>query len=135
MKNIFLVLLMFICSCTSQNLSNTIKTESKRLKVVKIISYNGFYELTTVKEDISDTLLIISYKKGFSKKDKKTQLQIVEDRYYKFELSIIKPRVSTMEQLGAYMIFGEDTLYRASSSKELPRMYQSHNSLGLYIYE
>ena len=133
MKNIFLLLLMF--SCTSPNLSNSIETKVERLKVVEIKSYNTVYELKTVKENTVDTMLVISYKKGFHNGKGKTKSKIIEGEYYKFELSTVRPRVSTMEQLGAYMIFAEDTLYSASDYKKLPKMYKSYNSSGLYIYE
>ncbi len=110
-------------------------------KVVNIEEYEFAYTIDAVTEE-TDTVLIISLKEFFFEKynlKKPTNLdgakRIIENESYNFIMSSIKPQVSSMEQLGAFIIIEKDTLLSAKTYKDIPKSYTSQNSIGLNVFE
>lgn len=85
----------------------------------------------------NDTLIIESLKIDYTKKGFQKKLlygfeKIELNNQYAFYLRPQKVRVSTMEQLGAFIIVESDTLYESSTYKTLPLFFRSYNTIGRY---
>lgn len=129
---------MFFGCNSSKNLQNE---NTVNLKVVGIKEYEYAYGLKTIGND-KDTLLVISFKDEFYNKYslKKPDIQgsvqeIKINNLYDFKLSLIKPQVSNMEQLGAFIIIENDTLCKGRNYKEIPKTYSAQNTINLLLSE
>lgn len=136
MKNIYIILALFIFSCGT---SSKIKSESQVLKVVDISEYSSVYGMKTINEDTNEEYYIVSYKQGLFKERNfnlpisSDSLKIREGQSYEFKLAPIKPIVGKFQGLGAYIIVSKDTLLRAEDYTGLPISFISQNTVGLLI--
>lgn len=104
-------------------------------KIIKSREYKTFYSFKAIKE--KDTIYIISYKDyyGGHKTQNNNIREIKINEEYNFYLTPEIIRTSKMEQLGAFIIIDEDTLWKASNYKEIPKFYIANNTIGHYIFE
>lgn len=109
----------------SKELNNTGK-----FRVIEIKEFSHSYRLVGI-DSLDNKVLLISSKKNHQKIAGKIVDTISINKSYYFQLTRIKPTVSTMEELGAFIVIESDTLWRASSYKEIPPTYSIHNSVGL----
>ncbi|MES2484987.1 MAG: hypothetical protein V4581_03450 [Bacteroidota bacterium] len=119
------------CSTTKK------KPEMLNVTVGNIDEYDMFFRFTGMADN--DTLYIISWKEeAYGQfKDKAAidvkDLDIVKDSTYIFKAQKSRFRISTMEQLGQYVVFDRDTLWSGSSTAKAPKYYIAQNSIGLKI--
>ncbi|MCF6298149.1 MAG: hypothetical protein L3J08_09250, partial [Flavobacteriaceae bacterium] len=110
-------------------------------KVTNIEEYEYAYRLKVLKDQSKDTIIIVSFKEKFyskhnlKKPDSSGHKKIEINNNYNFKLLLIKPQVSNMEQLGAFIIVEKDTLWKERSYKTMPKSYTAQNTIGLIIYE
>ena len=90
----------------------------------------SYFKVTDIKNPIKDTIHIVSFKNSL---EKITNDKIHLKNIYTFRMIRIKPRVSTMEQLGAFIIVDNDTLQKASEISKISIFYKSLNTNGLEI--
>lgn len=135
MKNLICIIFIIFMGCVSTK--NKISYNTFHYKVVGIQEYQYAFAFKVL-NDRKDTLLVISLKDNYYDKynHKKPKLKLVGkitiDKSYDFILSEKKPTVSTMEQLGAFIIIENDTVCKAKSYKELPLIFISHNTIGKF---
>lgn len=134
---------LYVCiGCkTADNKNNEKANSEMELKVIKINEFEYVYQLKTVQIKSNDTLFVLSSKNNFYDKYnlKTPKSNILEqiitiNNTYRFKVLRIKPQVSTMAQLGAYIIVEGDTLWKGSNYKEAPKYYSSQNTVGLTLY-
>lgn len=111
------------------------------LKVISISEFEYVYQLKTIQKERNDTLFILSSKNNLydkynliKPKSNKVEQKIKINNTYNFQILPIKPQVSTMEQLGVYIIVENDTLSKGGNYKGIPKYYSSQNTVGLNIY-
>jgi hypothetical protein len=114
---------------------------SKYIKVIDIEEYKYAYLLKGIEYQSKDTIIIVSFKEKFyskhnlKKPDDSGYKKVNINNYYSFKLLQIKPQVSNMEQLGAFIIVEKDTLWKGQSYKTMPKSHTAQNTIGLIIYE
>lgn len=85
-----------------------------------------------------DTVFVLSLKENYYNKNNYTKPkmefleQIKLNNKYLFNVIPKKPSVSSMEQLGAFIIIEKDTLYKSSNYKQIPPTFISLNTIGKY---
>lgn len=132
----YLGLFLFIGCAIKNNPKENSFTQSCNIVEIKEFDYS--FRFKAIKKS-GDTILIISLKDKFYTKYKiitpiGNELQKIErNKEYNFKSVQIKPRVSTMEQLGAFIIIEKDTLWKAQSYKDIPPSYKSVNTIGSFI--
>ena len=132
MKSIYLIFIFVFIGCAT---SNNVKSKRQTLKVINIEEYNSVYCME-VKNNINETILVLSFKKTLPKN---SYLSSVVDKIkvgenYNLELVSFRPQVSTMQELGAFIIVKSDTLRKAASYKEIPKTFVAQNTYGLNLY-
>lgn len=86
------------------------------IKLLEMKRFNSVNQIKSVNEK-SDTIFIISFKKK--------EYEIDSSKFITLTLAqITRFRVGTMQQLGAYMIVGNDTLWRGPNSDYAPKFYR-----------
>ncbi len=106
-------------------------------RIIEIKEYQYAFRLMALKEN--DTILIISLKENYYTKYgyKKPVLNDLEEirinENYDFYLTQKMPNVSTMEQLGAFIIIEKDTLWESQSYKEIPLSFISRYTIGNFF--
>jgi len=113
-----LSIIIFISSCGSSNNSSVSATKDEliNVKLIEIKRFNSVNQIQSVSEK-SDTLFLIS--------PGKREYEIDTSKFIALRLTrITNFRVGTMEQLGAYMITGNDTLWSGPSTKNAPKFYR-----------
>lgn len=125
---VYLALIFVSCSTTKHVKKNC---QSLNCYVIDIEEYQHFILLKTLRE--RDTIRIISFKKSYNKKIIFNKLEEIKlDKYYNFCLTQKKANVSTMEQLGAFIVVENDTIWTASTYKDIPLFFISHNTIGKF---
>jgi hypothetical protein len=105
--------------------------------ILGIKEYQYAFRLIALKEN--DTILIVSLKDEYYTKHgyQKSRLNNLEEikvnKKYDFYLVKRKPVVSTMEQMGAFIIVENDTLWKSKTYKEIPASFTSYNTIGNLI--
>lgn len=105
-------------------------------RIIEIKEYQYAFRFKALKEN--DTILIISLKEnyyteyGYKKPILNDLEEIKINEKYDFYLTQKKPTVSTMEQLGAFIIIENDTLWKSKTYKEVPLSFISHNTIGKF---
>jgi len=135
MRFILLILGFILFSCSSTN-----KFETKSFTVIKVEEFDQFYRFKSVDENLNDTVNLISLKNQQLRKAGEVSSfnatsKIIAENQYNFKLQKIKTRVSTMEQLGQWVIIGKDTLWKGNSKQIAPKYFYSLNTLGIEISE
>jgi hypothetical protein len=133
MKYLFpIIFCFFLISCSTNN--KVEKSQLQNLKIVKIEEFKTFYKFNSI-DYKNDTLNVISFKNVTKQKSNFYEtLKIAEQNTYGFKLENIKTRVSTMQQLGQFIIIEKDTLWKGSSDKVAPKYSVSKNTVGLQIF-
>ena len=54
------------------------------------------------------------------------------NKKYVFHLVEKKSTVSTMEQMGAFIVIENDTIWKSKNYKEVPISFISHNTIGKF---
>lgn len=132
-------LICLICGCGVQT---KMKQSGNNIqsKVLSVKEYSYVYEIKGLDLNSNDTIFILSYKENYFDKhhsstpinlEKANKIELNKD--YTFKSVRIKPQVSHMQQLGAYIIVENDTLYKSRDSFTIPPYYASFNSLGMLI--
>ena len=115
-----------------------------RMNVIDIKEYEYVYRIKATEIKSQDTVLVMSFKSSFYIKNslrKPNELSIAHneiftDQQYDFKVLPVKPQVSKMEQLGAFVVVEKDTLWKERSYLRMPKLYTAQNTLGLiYINE
>lgn len=134
----FLVLILLGCSTTK---NTNIDYQLQNLKVIDIKEYEYGYLIETIHEQNRDTAFVISRKeKLYDKYNLKTptnkgKVELLElEKAYHFKVSKVKTRVSTMQQLGQFIILENDTLWSGSDKSIVPKHYVALNTVGLNLY-
>lgn len=143
MKNLNSLYIVILCLFLGCGSTSSLKKETinSNLKVVDIEEYQYAYRFRVLEDKSKDTILIVSFKDNFYNKNNlkkpkgEDSKQIVTDNNYNFKLLLIKSQVSTMQQLGAFIIVEKDTLWKERSYKTMPKSYTAQNTIGLSIYE
>ena len=136
MKNFIIIMIcVFAFSCSS-----TSTFETKSFKVVSIEEFESCYRIKSLDQNLKDTVNLISLKYQMLRKDREVPKfnatsQIVTQNNYNFKLQKVRTRVSSMEQLGKWIIFGKDTLWKGNSKEVEPKYFYALNTLGLEISE
>ena len=105
--------------------------------ILEIEEYQYAFRFKALNKE-NDTILIISLKESYYDKYgyKKLILNNLQEikltEKYDFHLTQKKPTVSTMEQLGAFIIIEKDTLWKSFTYKDIPPSFMSHNTVGKY---
>ncbi len=104
------------------------------IKIVGINKTKNYYILKGLKEGNSDTLFIVSYKEegDLEKESMKTIIEI--GSIYNFTLGNVRTRVSSMQQLGQFIIVGKDTLWKGGPEENPPLYYQAQNTIGNFCF-
>ncbi len=127
----YLILIMCISSCSILSKSQKkLATNSLKCSIVDIKEYESSYCLTAL-DSFGNKVIIVSLKKNPHKITLESLDTISLHKNYDFNVTRIKPRVSTMEQLGSFIIIERDTLWKASTSDNIPPAYIAHNTIGL----
>jgi hypothetical protein len=110
-------------------------------KIIGIQEFNSVFVLKSINESTLDTTYILSAKRDYLKKQKLTEPfkdgegeSITTNKTYSFELSSVRYRTSNMENLGVYIVFDNDTIWRGANYNER-KYFLSKNSIDLYIKE
>lgn len=111
------------------------------LKVVKITDYEFCFSFTALNEVTRDSVHILSFKDNYYAKYDlpkplilpDTSILIQANKSYDFKLIRTNVRVLTMEQLGAFIIIENDTIFQASNLEALPLVYTAQNTRGVYL--
>lgn len=131
----YLIILVFI-GCSSAKIM-TIDYTVLNCHVIDIKEYQYCFIFRAFSKGC-DTILIISLKEDYHNKYlyKKPVLncsqEIKLNQKYDFYLVQKRVHVDVMEQLGAFMIIGNDTLWKSSTFKDIPLFMSSFNTLGKY---
>jgi hypothetical protein len=137
MKLLYGIVILLLIGCSSSNFTNK-KPKLLISKIIDIKEYEYVFGLKGINQK-NDTVLILSYKDRFrekynQKKIKYDKLQkIVKNGSYNFKVLNIKPQVSTMQQLGAFIIVENDTLCMQADYNKIPTIYVAQNTIGLNI--
>ena len=129
-----IILLLIFTACNSLRSAHYLNDEEIEM-TVKVIEIRdsekySYFKVTDTKNSIKDTIHIVSFKNSI---EKITNDKIHLKNIYTFRMKRIKPRVSTMEQLGAFIIVDNDTLQKASAISKISIFYKSLNTNGLEI--
>ena len=133
----YMLFLSFNIFIGCKSINNKTTSNEKELKVINIAEFEYVFELRTIEKETSDTLFVLSSKNNFynkynlNKPKSNSTEQLILNNTYRFEVLPIKPQVSTMQQLGAYIIVENDTLWKGANYKEAPKFYSSQNTVGL----
>ncbi len=114
----FLSIIIFIYSCQPTNIGSVsaIEDELIDVKLIEIKRFNSVYQIKSVDEKL-DTIFLIS--------PEKREYKIDTSKFITLRLTQIKRfRVGKMEQLGAYLIAGNDTLWSEASTNNAPKFYR-----------
>ena len=132
--------MIFLFSCSTQQVSKELSLNSVN-KILSIEEYDYAYYIKAFNQDTKKQLNIISYKQVYFDKYKIQKpinnsqdglKTISKNNSYNFNLTEMRFNVSNMEQLGAYVIIENDTIWKGKPTVE-NRFYESKNSLGLII--
>ena len=121
-------------SCSSTNKIKMERTISN-YHVVEMKEYHYAFMFKVLDKE-NDTILIISLKEnyydkyGYKKPTFNHFQEIKMNETYDFYLTRRNPNVSTMEQLGAFIIVENDTLWRSPTYRDIPPTFMSHNTIG-----
>lgn len=135
MKKIGYLILFVFTGCAS-----IIKTKMDfnvlNCHIIEIKEYGNTFRLKALNKE-KDTVLIISlkevyYENSYKKPVLENLQEIQLDKEYNFYVTQKKPLVSTMEQLGAFIVVENDTLWSSRTYKDIPLSFISHNTIGKY---
>lgn len=137
----YFLVFLFCYGCASTNKSKENGVEVIECNIFEITEFDYAYRLTAT-DSMGNTILVVSLKDNFYDKyeikkpdiDKGAKTITVNENYV-FKSTRIKPRVSTMEQLGAFIVIETDTLWKASTYKDIPLSYRVYNTVGLLYGE
>jgi hypothetical protein len=113
-----LSIIIFVCSCRSTNIKSVSVNDDEltSVKLIEMKQFNSVNQIKSVNEKF-DTIFLIS--------PGKREYEIDSSKFITLRLTqITRFRVGTMEQLGAYMITGNDTLWSGPSMKNAPKFYR-----------
>lgn len=136
MKKIGYLILFVFAGCSSA-IRTKIDFNVLNCRIIGIKEYQNTFRFKALNKE-KDTILIISLKESYYNKNnyKKPVLENLQeiqlDKEYSFYVTQKKPLVSTMEQLGAFMVIENDTLWSSSTYKDVPLSFISHNTIGKY---
>ncbi len=122
-----------LASCSSITKKNTDYSILK-CNIIEIDEYQYAFRFMALKE--KDTILIVSPKEnyydkyGYKKPNLKHLKEIKVNKKYVFHLVEKKSTVSTMEQMGAFIVIENDTLWKSKNYKEVPISFISYNTIG-----
>ncbi|MEO5776314.1 MAG: hypothetical protein ABIQ27_05380 [Flavobacterium sp.] len=132
---LFVILIIVSCGTSKQPDEKYLTSKNK---VLNIKEFNSVFLLKSISQSGSDTTYILSAKKDILKKAKlpysfsNDAHELIVDGVYNFQLSPVRFRSSSMENLGVYLVFDNDTLYKGANSNGR-KYFLSHNSIGLLI--
>ncbi len=131
----YLALLICISSCSVKTKSqHKLTTDNLKCNIVDIKEFDRSYRFTAI-DDFGNKIIIISLKSSQQEIPIHKAVDTVSlNKSFDFKVTKIKPRVSTMEQLGAYIVIENDTLWEASAYRDIPPAYTAHNTIGLFLY-
>ena len=113
----FFSIIIFLYSCYPTK-GSIISTQEKftKVKIIEMMPFNSVNLMKSVNESV-DTILLIS--------PGKQEYKIDTVEYVILKLSqVTRFRVGTMEQLGAYLITGKDTLWKGANITSAPKFYR-----------
>lgn len=103
------------CKTTTRNTVSKSPKNLASVKLLEIKKYNSVNQFKSVSENF-DTIFLLSQKK------KEYIIDSSNFVYLRLE-QITRFRVGTMEQLGAYLITGNDTLWSGQNIAKAPKFY------------
>jgi hypothetical protein len=131
---------MILFGCSTSKKSNQVFPIGEN-KIIDIREYNSVFVLKTINESTLDTSFILSPKRNFFRKQKLKEpfndnagKSIIMDKSYYFKVSTVRFRANAMENLGLYIVFDNDTIWRGQKAPTR-KYYLSKNSIGLFIHE
>lgn len=136
MKKIRYLIFMIFISCNS-NIAIKKNDNFLKCEIIEIKEYTCSFRFKALNNK-KDTILIVSLKKDYfskfqNKKYNSNQLEEIRlNNKYNFHLIQIKPSVSTMEQLGSFIVVENDTLFKAHVYKNIPPSYMGYNVVEKY---
>ena len=113
----FFSIIIFLYSCYPTK-GSIISTQEKftKVKIIEMRPFNSVNLMKSVNESV-DTIFLIS--------QGKQEYKIDTVEYVILKLSqVTRFRVGTMEQLGAYLITGKDTLWKGANITSAPKFYR-----------
>lgn len=140
-KYFYFLIILVGGSCNAIKQSSNKKNDNMNLEVLSICEYKNVFSFKCLSASNRDTLFVVSFKKNINNGCNANEadvgpLTIVETgRQYVFKLQILRTRVSTMEQLGRFIIIGSDTLWQGPSNISPPHYYVAQNVVGLQCWE
>jgi hypothetical protein len=105
--------------------------------IIDIQEYEYAFKFKALNQK-KDTVFVLSLKENYYNKNNytKPKMESAEEikinNEYVFNVISKKPSVSSMEQLGAFIIIEKDTLYKSSNYKQIPPTFISLNTIGKY---
>lgn len=131
----YLIVLLCLSGCSTTNTpQNKVGVDNLTCNVVEIKEFEHSFRFMAINNQ-GDTVIVASLKERDLKSDSKIIDTILLNKSYDFNVTQIRPRVLTMEQLGAFIIIKNDTLCKAATYKSLPLAYTAHNVIGLTLFE
>ena len=129
---------MIFTSCSTEKLVQ--KNTTCDCLILNLKEYDYVFKIEALNQR-KDTIVALSYKDNYYTKNNYRQpdLEVLEEikafHHYRFKMVPKKPTVSTMEQLGAFIIVEKDTLLQARSYREIPSTFVLINSRGKFFGE
>jgi hypothetical protein len=113
---ILLGLIAFLLSCGTTKSTDFDKPEGlANVKLLEVKRFNSVNQIKCIKENM-DTIFLISRNKR--------EYQIDSSKFITLRLTqVTRFRVGTMEQLGAYLVSGNDTLWSGRTIENAPKFY------------
>ena len=109
-----LIALLMSCGTTKSTGSNK-PIELTNVKLLEVTRFNSVNQIKSIKENL-DTIFLIS--------PNKREYQIDSSKFVTLKLTkVTRFRVGTMEQLGAYLVTGNDTLWSGRKIANAPKFY------------
>jgi hypothetical protein len=114
----FFSIIIFLYSCypTKGRIISTQEEKLTKVKIIELRPFNSVNLMKSVNESL-DTFFLIS--------PRKKEYKIDTAEYVILKLShVTRFRAGTMEQLGAYLIIGKDTLWKGANITSAPKFYR-----------
>lgn len=142
MKSIlYIIISLFFLSCSVNYLAKK-EVEKINYNILEIDDFEYTYRFKGLNIETHDTVFVLSFKQKIYDKYKFTKpkdlngtVDIKSKKNYIFKLIKMKTKVSTMQQLGQFIIIENDTLWKGSSGIKPPKYYTAQNAVGLIYFK
>ncbi len=142
MKNIlYITISLFFLNC-SVNKTTTSEIEKINYSILEIDDFEYTYRFKGLNTQTHDTVYVLSFKQKMYDKYKHQKpknlngiLDIKSKNDYIFSLIKMKTKVSTMQQLGQFIIIEKDTLWKGVSGIVPPKYYVAQNTVDLTYFK